>query len=360
MPSLSQLLCILLAFLLIGPSLSAEAIAGEDDRTEVTGGPPERIHFADDHYEVTGSPRLNLATSTPVFKPGENATLRIVLANNGKVEELIPRNSRSGEEAYAAQEMREEERCTEAIINSASLSAEGPIKVVGGPYTQEEMPFLLPSGSVVPIEFKITIDEAADGVYDLLVKLMYDYQIDVSVTEDSVIPLFMPIDYSQKIRIAVEGVPVTFDVASVKSVLSPGDLGNVILAIRNSGQSPASSCSIQLKAAPPFQMITDRLSLGDIGPGEVAVARFEIAVDKGAHSQEYLLASEITYLNGTSSLSIPVALKKGSNMLYWILPALLICISAAAVFYYSRTKKRKTRRVGSLRRRSILDRLLKR
>lgn len=305
----------------------------------------ERMRFADDHYEVTGSPNLVAAVVTPIFQPGEDATLKIVIANSGRVESLTSKNPESGHEKEAAKELLDEFRCVDAVNLEVELSAEKPLTIITGPQNIE----VLPSGTVVPLEFNILIDDVASGAYELMLNLKYDYQIDANVGDDRVDQLIIPFTQSENIWIMVEGKPVSFRVANIISELSPGKNGTVTFIIMNTGRSIANNCSIRLIAASPFQTVNGPVILGDIGPAEVAAISFDVFVDKDATRQEYQLASELTYQNGRSSLVIPVVVKNKRNILYWIIPVILVCIGVAVLFARKRPRGFKSTRRGNRR-----------
>jgi hypothetical protein len=305
----------------------------------------ERMRFADDHYEVIGSPNLVTAVVTPIFQLGEDAALKIVIANSGRVESLTSKNPESGHEKEAAKELLDEFRCVDAVNLEVELSAEKPLTVITGPQNIE----VLPSGTVVPLKFDFLVDDIASGTYELMLSLKYDYQIDANVGDDRVDQLIIPSTQSENIFIMIEGNPVSFRVANIISDLSPGKSGTVTFVIMNTGRSIADNCSIRLIAASPFQTSNVPIILGDIGPAEVEAISFDVFVDKDASPQEYQLALELAYQNGRSSLVIPVVVENNSNILYWIIPVIVVFIGVALLFARKRTRGFKSTRRGNRR-----------
>src|SRR5512143_923888 len=102
-PSFLYCFCCILAMLSLG-------CAGGD----------ELIFFADDHYKALGGPELQASAINPVIEPGQSSVLSIALANNCRIEELIP-ISGNGSQADISQEMEEEQRSADALNITARL-----------------------------------------------------------------------------------------------------------------------------------------------------------------------------------------------------------------------------------------------
>ena len=83
------------------------------------------IFFADDHYKALGAPVINASVVNPALEEGDSV-LRIALANDGRLEELMPINA-SGSEADLQREMEEEQKCADALNLRATLSGDGAL-----------------------------------------------------------------------------------------------------------------------------------------------------------------------------------------------------------------------------------------
>ena len=323
---LCLIICLLLAssVVLSGPSSAADKIA-----------------FVGDYYKVEGEPLLRATAVNPALPPGENVTLRLVLANDGWVEELIPGDIAPGEEAEAAQEMLAELRCVDAANLRARLSSSGPIRVVSGPVSLDS----LPAGETVPLEFSLQVGESADGVYRLPLSLEYEHQIDVSISNGQPSPLYLPAEKKLEIKVEVEEVS-SIAVVRARSDLRPGKNGTVTLAIRNTGMKTLVGCTAQLATDPPLDPLDDEVPLGDLGPGQVVMARFGGGVDEDAGAQEYDLDCNIDHLMGVASAPFTVVVEKDSMMSLLAVP-LVIAVLAGLVLI----QRRRSRQVKSLRRR---------
>ncbi len=325
---LCLIICLLLAssVVLSGPSSASDKIA-----------------FVGDYYKVEGEPLLRATAVNPALPPGENVTLRLVLVNDGWVEGLIPGDIAPGEEAEAAQEMLAELCCVDAANVRARLSSSGPIRVVSGPVSLDS----LPAGETVPLEFSLQVGKSADGVYRLPLSLEYEHQIDVSISNGQPSPLYLPAEKRLEIRVEVEDVS-SIAVVGARSDLRPGKNGTVTLAIRNAGMKTLVGCTAWLATDLPIDslVLDDEVLLGDLGPGQVVVARFGVGVDEDASAQEYDLDCNIDHLRGVASAPFTVVVENDSKMSLLAVP-LVIAVLAGLVLI----QRRRSRRVKSLRRR---------
>jgi hypothetical protein len=304
----------------------------------------ELIFFADDHYKVLGGPELQASAINPVIEPGGSSVLRIVLANNGMIEELIP-ISGNGSQADIAQEMKEEQRSVDALNITARLLGNEDISVTSGPYRIDS----LPAGSVAQMEFNLSASEATSGWHDLLLSIDYEHQMDTSVYDGAASPLYLPGNVSQVLRVMTQGPAGSIRILSVESDLSPGKSGIIRAVVKNSGKDALRNCTLRLLAAPPFRPGEKGYDLGDIMPGAVAVAEFEVDVDGDAAHQEYHLACEVLHVDGKAVLTFPVALE-GSTGPGYLLPLLMILAAIAVVAAVLVDRNRQTR---TLRRRRL-------
>ncbi len=331
----------LLAFLFI--SLLVPSAANLAEAAPAPGG----IQFAGDHYKVEGGAKVDVSVVNPVFAPGTEGTLRLILANDGVVERLAPGAVPPGSEEDAASEMLAEFGCLDASKLRADLRSDGQIEVLSGPVQID----LLGPGETAPIEFYLRIDDGAEGPIPLSLDLEYEHQVDVSFSSGTASPLYLPTSSSLDLILSIEGDPPALELVGTRSDLSPGEKGSISIIVGNAGKSDALNCTARLVAASPFTPLTDRSRLGDISPGGVAVARFDLLVEKSARAQEYSVGCEISHSGGITSLSVPLAVAppEGARLLRITLIGAILGAAALAAFWLVRT-----RRNGSLRRRSPL------
>lgn len=310
-------------------------------------GGDELIFFADDHYKVLGGPELRASAINPVIEPGGCSVLRIALANNGRIEELIP-ISGNGSQADIAQEMEEEQRSVDAQNITARLLSDEDISVTSGPYHINA----LPAGSVAQMEFNISAAEVTSGWHDLLLSIDYEHQMDTSVYEGVASPLYLPDNISQVLKVMVQGSAGSVRILGIKPDISPGKSGIIRAVVKNSGNDALRNCTLRLLAAPPFHPDDKGYNLGDFMPGAVAVAEFPVDVDADAALQEYHLACEVLHVDGKAVLTFPVALEEASGPGYLYPPLLVIfaIIAAVAAFLVVRNRRARTLRRRRLRR----------
>lgn len=305
-------------------------------------GAEELMFFADDHYKVLGKPELQASAINPSIEPGKSAVLRVVLANDGKIAELVAING-NGSDEDIAKEMEEEQHSVDAQNITARLSGDEHISILSGPFHIDS----LPAGSVAKMDFEISADGEASGWHDLLLGVDYEYQMDVSVFEGVASPLYQTDNASQVLRVAVQGLGGPIRILGVSSDLSPGRMGRINAIIKNSEKEALRNCTLRLIAVPPLHSVEKDCFIGDLMPGEVAVAEFPVEAEQGAGLQEYRLACEVLHEEGTAMIAFPVALEKGSATGYAqliIMLTALVVIVSAGLFLAVRNRRSKTLR----------------
>jgi hypothetical protein len=241
------------------------------------------IFFADDHYKSVSDILLNASATNPALSPGDNV-LRISIANQGRIEELIPISSTDSPDDIL-QEQREEMKSSLAMDVRAALQSAGPIQVTSG----AQHIAILPAGESGELQFNISIDRRANGWYDLPLRVDYVRQVDVSISDGEAFPLRQPSNQSLNLRIYAFGDKDDLRIAGVQSQLHRGGEGSLIIAVENIGEDILPNCSASLIAAPPFQVKSADHPLGDLSPGEMATASFLVEVDGDAAWEEYQL-----------------------------------------------------------------------
>jgi hypothetical protein len=245
------------------------------------------IFFADDHYKSLGRPELTAGVANPVLVPGESI-LRINLANAGELEELIPINE-SGSYEDILQEMIAETKSCDALNINAFLGGARAIKVTAASQSIN----VLPAGSAVILQFHITTQKNASGWYALPLSIDYERQVDVSVKSGEVFPLYEAERQNITCNVFVSGSDQTLHIIGIKSRLYAGGSESMSVAISNDGAMALRNCSAKLLAAPPFNVESPAVLLGDLGPGSLNVMEFQVGVDGNASLQDYQMGCEI-------------------------------------------------------------------
>lgn len=299
------------------------------------------MFFADDHYKALGGPEIETSAVNTVSLSGDPA-LRVLLANDGRVEELVP-ISNNGSEEEIAREMREEMKCTDALNIQATLEGSGPVKVISEPQSVE----FLPSGGRAELSFNLTLGNDANGWYELPLLLSYEHQVDVSVNGGDVSPLYQPDNSTSFVRVFVQGEGGSIRVSGTRSDLIPGGSGTIMAVIENDGTEILKNCTARLICVPPFHSEKEGCALGDIVPGSPVIASFPASVDGNASQEDYQLACEISFDEGEALLSVPVALSKPVWPFSWqtaMMASLILLASAATIVFIRRPRSSRRRR----------------
>lgn len=304
----------------------------------------EIFYFADDHYKSIAAPRLSASISNPLVEPGRASSIKVVLANGGKLEELIPTSALPGSEEAASREMSEEMRCIDAYNITARLSSEYPITVTSQPC---HLTSLL-AGDVAALNFSVYAPGDASGDFYLPLEVSFDRQTDVSILSGTVSPLYQPANFSQRLRVTVVGEEGSFRLVGSECELSPGSKGEICLLIKGPDRA-FENCTARLISRPPFHISDGLYAIGSMGPGEVAAARFYAEVDEGVAAKEYQLGCEIIADGKTSIVAVPVALVEKSSVVRSIALGMTAIAVVALVLQVLRLSVKGRRRLRPLR-----------
>ncbi|MDQ1253223.1 MAG: hypothetical protein QG646_2373 [Euryarchaeota archaeon] len=272
---------------------------------------PQSFDISKNYYTVDGGPDL---TATLIgdneYYRGDTVTLNIEMMNKGaisgfKSEKDVEMGSYMDQMLQQA-EMQYEAQATTAVGILATLKSDNPnIKVKSGP--QEAGTLEQGKRSSSPTKFTIEINKnATEGTYPLTLELSYKYQNNVQVGGDEfdsttgvVTNKEVGIWYENKtqaqtMEIAVKKEPF-FQITEVKGELRPGKKGMLYVTYNNTGEEPAKDATVRVSASDPFSTTDDQAYLGELNPGESAVAAFNLDVDEIATPKPYSLNSEILY-----------------------------------------------------------------
>jgi len=115
---------------------------------------------------------------------------------------------------------------------------------------------------------------------------------------------------------------------------------------QNTGAATAYSAQARISAVDPFTSNDDTAFLGDLEPGEKAVARYEVSVDGSATPKEYGLDSEIRYRDAldnsqiSDSMKVQVLVEPSSSLLPIIAVLVLLIAGSGAAYYFLGRKKK--------------------
>ncbi|HQF15863.1 MAG: hypothetical protein A4E45_01085 [Methanosaeta sp. PtaB.Bin039] len=290
----------------------------------------EMILFADDHYKALGEPLIAAAPVGPVLQAGQDDLVRIAIDNRGRLDGLISTGV-FGQAGEAALERQEEVKAIDALNLVASLKSIPEVEVL----TPEVNLSQLSSGEAATIQFAVRPSPSARGSYDLPLEVRYERQIDVKVSAGLVYPLLLPGRSTQTITLEVMPLGKSMRAERVRSSLRPGANGSLDLVIRNLLPSTVRNCSATLASGGPFLVGQSRATLGDLRPGQVALASFQIQTDRGVAPVEYQMACTIDYDGGSAALTFPVTVGSSGSLpanLGWLaVPAVALAAIALLV-----------------------------
>jgi len=193
-----------------------------------------------------------------------------------------------------------------------------------------------PAGDTREARFKVSVSlDAGAGTYPLDLSLLYINHEGDTVTTD-LITVGVPV-----------GGKIAFAVVSDPAETRPGAKQVIEVEYQNTGLAPAREAQARISAVDPFTSNDDTAYLGDLAPGEKALARYEVSVDQGATAKEYGLDSEIRYRDAldnnvlSDTMKVRVRVVQGGLPLVAIAAIVLVIAAGAGAVYYFRIRRRK-------------------
>ena len=165
------------------------------------------------------------------------------------------------------------------------------------------------SGSVVTCQYKVAVSQDADSK---------SYPVDVEVVYQNPEGDFVT-SQTETIGVPV-GSKIDFVIVSSPLEMSPGATKTVLVEYKNIGNATVKSAEARIMVADPFTSSSDISYLGDLGPGQSAVASFSLTVARDATIKMYGLDSEIRYrdeLDNTyisDTVKVPVDVKNQTGI----------------------------------------------
>ena len=193
--------------------------------------------------------------------------------------------------------------------------------------------------AVVTCKYRVAVStQAAAQTYPVDVIVAYEDQDGINRTS----------------RLQTIGVPIggkiDFKVGSEPPVIKPGQKKVLDVQYTNIGATTVYSAQARLSAVDPFTSNDDTAYLGDLKPGDSAIAHFEVSATKDATIKQYGLDSEIRYrdaldnsqISDTMKVPVNVVAQTGVSAILGnpIILALIAAILIGAGYYlYTRKKQ---------------------
>jgi len=160
-----------------------------------------------------------------------------------------------------------------------------------------------PSGSIAECRYKVSISSDAER---------QTYPVDVIVVYKNKEGDFVT-SRSDTVGIPIGG-KVDFLVISPPAEMNPGNKKIISVEYKNTGETTIYSAQSRISAVDPFTSNDDIAYLGDLKPGESAIASYEVSVDRSATIKEYGLDSEIRYRDALDNTYISDTMKVKMNV----------------------------------------------
>ena len=194
----------------------------------------------------------------------------------------------------------------------------------------------LPMNGTAEARFKVAISrDAGEQTYPLDLYLVYT-NLEGDTVESDRVTIGVPV-----------GGKIDFAVISSPQEVKAGQKTVIEVEYENTGAATAYSAQARISAVDPFTSNDDTAFLGDLHPGDKALARYEVSIDQSATKKEYGLDSEIRYrdaldnsqISDTMKVRIVVGESAGINPLL-IIVVILAVLGGAAYYVFVHKKKK--------------------
>ncbi len=192
-------------------------------------------------------------------------------------------------------------------------------------------------GDEVPARFRVAVSgNAEEQAYPIDVRVDYE-DTEGNAASSNTVTIGLPV-----------GGKTAFEVVSPAAVLHPGEKAVLEVVYRNTGATTAYNAQARLSAIDPFTSNDDTAFLGDLAPGDEAVARFKVNVDGDATIKIYGLDTEIRYRDAldnsqiSDTMKVQVQLEKKSGAVFE--NPMVIAVAAVAMLgtgYYMLVLRKK-------------------
>lgn len=244
---------------------------------------------------VQGEPNLTVGLSDDTVRPGETATLSVVVANDADLKQASLSNPALNE------------RVTTARAVEVSVRDEGPISVRTGTHLVGS----IPDGAAVTLPFAVSVNEdARPGTYEVPVEITYTYTSQVSELIGAAQQNTETITRTLTVR--VESAPV-FRVVDTDADLRAGESGPVSVTVENVGRTAATDAQFTLRSPDPAlspgegaTRFADRWA-----PGERRTLSYTVAATDAVRPAPYTLELAPSYRDDAGRVVTPETLLVG-------------------------------------------------
>ena len=197
-----------------------------------------------------------------------------------------------------------------------------------------------PAGSTVSCQYRVAVaKDAGNKTYPI------DIVVDYQNAEGNMVS-----SQTRTVGVAV-GNKVSFAILSPPVEMSPGSKRTIQVQYENTGDSTVYSAQARISVVAPFTSSSDIAYLGNLAPGQSAVAAYQLSVASDATTKVYGLDSEIryndalndTYVSDPVKVSVTVDYLSGirgilSNPVYI---SLIVAVIIGALYAFIHLKKKK-------------------
>lgn len=211
---------------------------------------------------------------------------------------------------------------------SVFLSPDGASPVV--PYDNGIYIGDLPPGGTAQSRFKVAVSGNANHkqTYPVTLYAVYrDFEGNIVTSP----PVSTGVTFGEKVK---------FELTSAPSVIYPGKTGIITTTYKNTGNSTVYNAQARISVIDPFSSDDETAFLGNLKPGESAVALFSVQTDAGATIKAYSIDSEIAYTDSgntaftSDNIPVTVEVKPDSNTGLIVMVFLVVVIAAGAYLWY--------------------------
>jgi len=334
------------------------------------GAAANQTYYGDlgrNYYSFYGSPDLFASVQgNGEYASGQTASVPIVLTNKGvmegfKSEKEVKKTGTAADIQLNVTLQQMELQNVNQILMAVGVTAVLESNVDGITIkTGAQELGSLPAGSASsPVRYSVDIQTGLPaGEYELMLNVTYKHLRNIIYSGDAVeSPLgtlggvknlnasyWYNENVTQQIPVIIKIKEDTrFEIVDIEHNLSSSNGGMLYVTYKNSGEKVAKSSFVRLSTATPFSTTDDQSYIGDVAPGETAVAKFKLNVDSDSliYDKLYGINSEILYEDTSGHqvvsdpLKVPVQISKEP---FWntttIIIAIIVIIAAAVIIYY--------------------------
>ena len=194
-----------------------------------------------------------------------------------------------------------------------------------------------PSGGTITCRYKVGIStEAEEQTYPVDVSVTYENQEGDTITSSS-----------DTVGIPVIG-KVTFSVIPESASVEQGSQQVLVVRYTNTGDIPVYAAQARLSVVDPLASSDNMAYLGDLAPGDSAVARYSVSADGDAEAKDYALDTEVRYRDSLDNSQVSDSFKvlvqvtpAASGGVSLIVTALVILLIAGGAGYYLLVMRKK-------------------